>query len=502
MTKLQPSTISPGHRWRLWLGVLLLTCSALLAAHRVVGQPANTVYLVRITNEIDLGIAPFLARVVDEANDAEARAVILEIDTPGGRLDAVLQMRKTILNAHVRTIAYVNREALSAGALIAIAANEIYVAPAAVIGAATPVDSAGVSADAKTISAVRSIFRATAELRERDVRVAEAMVDPEVAIAGLVERGQLLTLSAGQARDAGYADGIVADRQALLAATGLTDAALAAPEPSLAENIVRFLTRPVVASLLTSLGVLLILADLYVGGFGVIGGIGLLLMALFFWGHFLVGLAGWEGVALVVLGVALLALELFVIPGFGIAGMLGLAAVGGGVFISLIGRELVTSVDLMRAALTVLGSLALLILGTLLLLAFLPRATRLQGLILQAQVGVVDPQPRVERRVKRFSWFAGDRLEAHRLPSDRPPDQRPARRFRRGAVGLALSDLRPSGFADIDGERVDVVTRGDYIRAGERIEVIADEEYRRVVRRVDDDTRRTETARDDDRYGG
>ena len=109
MRTLQPSMLSIGYRWRLWLGVLLLTCSTHLAAHASAGQPGNTVVLVRIMHEIDLGIAPFLARVIDEANDAGALAVTLNIDAPGGRLDAVLQMRKTILNAHVRTIAYINR---------------------------------------------------------------------------------------------------------------------------------------------------------------------------------------------------------------------------------------------------------------------------------------------------------------------------------------------------------------------------------------------------------
>ena len=498
MTNLRHDATLFGHPWRLCISLLLLLGGVQLAYETADAQPTNVVYLVRITDEIDLGLAPFLARVLDQANDAAARAVILEIDTPGGRLDAALQIRTTILDSRVRTIAYVNREALSAGALIAIAADEIYMAPGAVIGAATPVDGAGEPADAKTISAVRSIFRATAELRERDARVAEAMVDPEVKIAGLVEGGQLLTLTAEQARDVGYADRIVEDRPALLATADLAGATLEEPEPRLAENVVRFLTRSVVASVLISLGMLLILADLLVGGFGVVGGVGLLLIGLFFWGHFLVGLAGWEGVALVVLGVVLMALEIAVVPGFGITGLLGLAALLGGVFISLIGRDLVTDVDLVRAASTVLGSLVLLILGALVLLAFLPRAARLQGLILQSRVGVVAPQPLSAHRAKRSSWITGERLEAHSVPRAGTHDSQPQRHLRRGALGVALSDLRPSGFADIDGERVDVVSRGDYIRAGERIEVIADDEYRRVVRRVDDIRRSPGAAPDDD----
>ncbi len=160
---------------------------------------AAPVYVVSITGTIDLGLAPYLERVVGEAVDAGAPAVILEIDTPGGRLDAVLQMQDTLLDADVRTIAFVNRTAFSAGALIAIAAEEIYMVPGAVMGAATPVDAAGETASEKVVSAVRKTFKTTAEVRGREPLVAEAMVDPDVAIDGLVAWSELLTLTTNEA---------------------------------------------------------------------------------------------------------------------------------------------------------------------------------------------------------------------------------------------------------------------------------------------------------------
>ncbi len=446
-------------------------------------------YLVSISNTIDLGLAPFLARVLDQAADDNAGAVILEIDTPGGRLDAVLQMRDAILDSPVRTIAYVNREAFSAGALVALAADELYMAPGAVIGAATPVVGEGVPADAKTISAVRSVFRSTAELRERDPVIAEAMVDPTIAIDGLVSDTQLLALTTHQAQQLAYIDGVVRNRAGLLDTTGLAAARIVEPQVSLAETVVRFLTNPLIASLLVSIGFLLILADLFTAGFGALGSLGLLLFGLFFWGHFLVGLAGWEGVALVALGLALIALEVFVIPGFGIAGVTGGIALLSGLFISLIGGEIVTTADLQRAGFTVLGMLLLMLGGGILLLRFLPRAARLHGLILQSQVGVLDaaPPPLASRR---GNWLEGDRLEPQSATYAHPQEAPESRSFK-GTTGVALSDLRPSGLAHIDGERVDVVTRGDYIRAGEPIEVIADEGYRRVVRRVEEQTNHT-----------
>jgi membrane-bound serine protease (ClpP class) len=458
------------------LGVILV----LLGAHYLATPPAraqqdqdDTVFVVQIRDVIDLGLAPYLARVLDQADQAGAQAVILEIDTPGGRLDAALQMRDALLGAPTRTIALVNREALSAGALIAISADAIYMAPGAVIGAATPVDSAGNAADAKTISAVRSIFRATAELGGRDPAVAEAMVDPAVVIPGVTEADQLLTLTTSQAQQAGYADGVASSRQELLALAGLAGASVQETEPALAENVVRFLTHPAIAGLLIAVGLLLIVADLMVGGFGAVGAVGVGLLALFFWGHFLAGLAGWEAVVLVALGVALIGAEIFVIPGFGIAGLLGLVALIAGLFLALIGERVVTNADLARAGATVTGALLGLIAGVILLARALPRMGRLHGLILQAQVGGATEQRR-QRRV----WLEGPRLEAQTAPSEQQ------RRSLRGARGVALSQLRPGGVAQIDGERVDVVTQGDYIAAGESIEVIADEGYRRVVRRL------------------
>lgn len=459
-------------------GLLLVLVGAVLAHHTTVaGQPAQgPVYLVRIHDTIDLGLAPYLRRVLDEAQQAGAVAVILEINTPGGRLDAALQMRDAILDSPLRMIAFVNREAFSAGALIALAAQEIVMAPGAVFGAATPVDGSGTTADPKTVSAVRSVFRATAELRGRDPLIAEAMVDPAIRIPDLVEAGELLTLSTDQAQDVGYTDDVAASRAQLLNTAGLDGAAIQERTPGLAENVVRFLTNPATASLLVALGVLLILTDLLAGGFGLIGLAGIGLVILFFWGHALAGLAGWEGIALVGLGIVLIGVEIFLIPGFGIAGVAGLAALIGGLFISLIGGRIVTTADLVRAGATVLGALAALALGLAVLIRYLPRWGRLQGLILQSQVGQSNPTPQVRRR---RLWLEGQRLEAQMPAQTTEPVSL------LGAVGVALSDLRPSGIAEIAGMRVDVVTQGSYIAAGEPVEVVADEGYRRIVRRLE-----------------
>jgi membrane-bound serine protease (ClpP class) len=450
-----------------------------------------TVLVIPITGTIDLGLAPYLSRVLDEAAAVGAATVVLRIDTPGGRLDAVLQMRDALLASRVRTIAFVDRTAFSAGALLALAANDIFMTPGAAMGAATPIDgTTGETASEKTVSAVRTTFKATAEARGRDPLVAEAMVDPDVAIDGLVAGGELLTLTTNEAVAWGYADGVADDLAGVLAASGLAEARLVETSPSLAERVVRFVTDPVAASLLIILAVLLIVGDFFVEGFGFAGAAGLGLLALFFWGHLLAGLTGWEDIALVGLGLALIAVEVFVVPGFGIPGVLGLVALLGGLFLAMLGREIQTPEGIERAGLTVVASLLAIVVGIVALLALLPRRRRFGGLVLQAAVGdgapALPPAP-VPGRRGGLAWFGGAANPTRAAPRVTPPAApvgRPPDRSIGGATGVALSDLRPSGIADIGGQRVDVVSAGDYIAAGQPIEVVLDEGYRRVVRRV------------------
>lgn len=430
------------------------------------------IYVVGVRGAIDLGVAPYVARALREAERGGAQAVLVEINTPGGRVDAVLQMRDSLLATPLRTIAFVDRTALSAGALVALSSTEIYLAPGAVMGAATPVDSTGEAGDEKVVSAIASVFRATAEIRGRDPRIAEAMVDPSVEISGLVERGQLLTLTTTEALARGFAEGSAASRQEVLRAAGLADAPVRETAPGLAENVVRFLTNPLVASLLISLGMLLIWGDVTSGGVGLVAAGGVGLLAIFFWGHYLAGLAGWEGVALVVAGLVLIAAEVLIIPGFGVAGILGAAAVIGGLFISLIGKTVVSTADLVRAGTTVGLALGMIAAGALALLRYLPGSNRLSGLVLRAHVGGADEATESTESTSGAGTgpvVAGGATERESLV---------------GVTGVAITDLRPAGIGRLRGERVDVVTRGDYITAGDAIKVVADEGYRRVVRRI------------------
>jgi membrane-bound serine protease (ClpP class) len=484
-----------------WLGLAAVVMAAL--GLLTTGQTASTapangegsVYIVDISGTIDLGLAPYLDRVIREAERAGAAAVIIVIDTPGGRLDAVIQMRDALIDTPLRTIALVDSTAFSAGALVAIASDEIYMTPGSVMGAATPVDgTTGEVADEKTISAVRATFEAAAEQNGRDPQVAAAMVDDSIEIEGLIAEGRLLTLTVAQAEEFGYADGVVANLDALLVELGLDDRDRVDAGLTLAEQVVRIVTNPLVASLLLIVGLLLLVGDLLSGGVGVGVAVGAALLGLFFWGHMLAGLAGWEDIALVVLGVVLIAVEVFVVPGFGVPGILGLISLAAGTFMAMIYREFdfVTNDDLLRAALTVGISLTLTVIGLIAIVALVARTGPPSGLVLSSRLGVAEP---VTRRSQGgwLRWFgdgsstAADTAPGHTATSSTGTSSTGTSHDRTiatlvGARGVALSDLRPSGVADIDGRRVDVVTSGEYLRRGDRLEVIVDEGWRRVVR--------------------
>jgi len=445
-----------------WVGSLSLVAFACLAtfASALAKEERPVVYVVPIEGIIDLGLAPFVQRVLDEAADAGAAAVILEINTFGGRVDAAVQIRDTLLNSRVRTVAFVNKRAISAGALISLAAEKLVMAGGGTIGAATPVQMGQPGAAAqpvseKTVSYVRKEFRATAESRKRLPLLAEAMVDPDVAIPGVIEKGKLLTLTTEEALKHKLADFRADTMESVLQQLGLGGAEIRRASPNWAENLVRFLTHPVVSSLLMTIAMVGIVVELRTPGFGVAGGLGIGSLALFFWGHWLVQLAGWEELLLAGIGVILLAAEIFVIPGFGFAGVLGIVAILAGLILSLVGAGDTSEVVLMATG-RVVFSLLIALVASLVMLRFLPRLPFGRRLILEAGLPTLQgygSAPDSDRR-----WL--------------------------GKRGRASSSLRPAGIVEIEGERVDVVSDGELIDAGQFVEVTRVDGNRIVVRQV------------------
>jgi membrane-bound serine protease (ClpP class) len=418
------------------------------------GTGTGPIYVIPVDGVIEMGIAPFIERSLREAEAANAVAVILTINTPGGRVDAAERIADALVNSSVPTYAYVNPRAFSAGALIALAATEIYMRPGAVIGAATPVSGEGEKAPEKIVSALRSEFRALAERRGLDPRVAEAMVDEEIAIEGIVEQGKLLSLSTTEAVRIGYAQE-VESLEALKAQVGAEGAAVVVTETNWAERLVRFLTNPIVAPFLLSLGFLGLLIEIKTPSVGVAGLAGATSLGLFFGSHLILGLAGWEVVILLVAGIILLLVEALIIPGFGVAGVLGTLAILGSIFLSIAGT-MPTSQDVMLAVQVIAASLLIFGFATWQLIQRLPSERRSGRILLNTAVG---------RDEGYISATARQELI--------------------GTDGVAVTDLRPAGTARFGEELIDVVSEGGWIIAGTKIRVVRADAYRQVVRPVE-----------------
>ncbi len=419
-------------------------------------------WILTIDGEINSGTVTYLRRGIREATEAGAGVVVLVLATPGGTLDAAVESRRILLDATIPTVAYVSREAFSAGAAIAIACETILFSPGGVIGAATPVTFVGETmreAPEKVISATRTLFRATAEIRGRPPEIAEAMVDRDVSIPGLIEEGKLLTLTAQQAAEWGYSDGEVASIESWLTEGGYGEPVTF--QLRWIDELVQALTSPVAVGLLITVGLLGLIVEMLVPGFGIPGLIGIACLGAFFWTHFLVGLAGWESIAFLFGGIVAIALEIFAFTAvdFGLSGLLGLILIGLGFYTAMLGpfsgRE-----QAVQAIAIVSGGLIVSVATAIILLARLPRSRlRLGGIILSSAITGRSHEKAEGTQATISGWI--------------------------GRHGVTATDLHPVGSGIFDEERIDVVCEEGFLPQGTPIVVIQDDLYRKVVRRTE-----------------
>ena len=429
------------------------------------------VVVLPIQGDIDLGLSPFVERVLEEA--AGATLVVLDVDTFGGRVDAAVQIRDALLATDTPTLAYVNRRAISAGALISLAADHIVFAPGGSMGAATPIQIQGGEAtavDEKMTSYMRSEMRASAEATGRDPSLAEAMVDASVAVEGIIGSDKLLTATTEEALAMGLADAQFPTLDALLDGIGLGRAKRETATTNWAEMLARFLTNPAVAGILMSLGMLGLFVELKSPGVGFPGAVGVLCLAAFFGGHLVTDLAGWEEIMIFTLGVGLLIVELFVIPGFGVAGVLGLVLISVGLVAAMFDMPVGVAWSTGRIT-DLLGKVMISFTGAFIGLAliakYLPKSRFTGGLILRTAVG---DSEKATADVMTDTSYKSAPATLNDLV---------------GCVGVAETDLRMSGKGRLGGRLIDVVSESEYIDKGTPIRVLEVEGIRVVVVRDD-----------------
>lgn len=419
---------------------------AIVLISNLQSEEKKKVYLIDISGDIDLGLAPYVQRVVNEAEENRASAVILKVNTFGGRVDAATQIRDAVINTKLLTIAFIDKRAISAGALISISAKKIVMSPGSTIGATTVVDQSGTKATEKYQSYMRSEMRSTAERNGRRPDIAEAMVDERIVIKDFPELDdstKLLTLTTEEAVKVGYCDFIASNLQEVLEHFNLQDAEIITSEINWAEKVVRFLSNPIISGLLIMLGILGLLTEIKTPGWGIAGTIGLISLALFFGTGYILQLANiWE-ILVFIIGLALLLIEIFYIPGFGLLGILGIIMMIGAIFFGLIGEfPVISENEISNAIIQLAASLIASIVFLFILWRFLP-GTPIWGRLILAT-----------SETQKEGFVSNPDLS-----------------FLVGKRGKALSFLRPAGIVLIDGKRYDVISEGDFIQKDEEVEV-------------------------------
>lgn len=418
----------------LLLFIILMTLSA----------QDKKVYLAHIEGEIDLGLAPYVKRVVSEAEKNLADAIIFKINTFGGRVDAATQIKDAILDSKVKTIAFIDKRAISAGALISLSCEEIIMVPGASIGATTVVDQSGQKQAEKYQSYMRSEMRATAEKNGRPTEVAEAMVDETVVVDGLVDSTKLVTLTSEEAVKWGIADTILNSFDKVLKANNLEDAEIINLGENWAESVVRFIHNPIVSSLLIMIGLLGLFTEIKTPGWGLPGTAAVIALTLFFGANYILELASVIEIILFVGGVVLLIIGLFVVPGFGVFEIGGILLMVTGLFLGLISDFPMVDSGMISGAIIQLASTFVVTIFMIYLMSkFLPKSASWNTLILKDNI------------ITTSGYSSA-------------PDFKDII----GMTGKSLTDLRPSGTAVINHKRYDVVTAGEFILHGQEIKVV------------------------------
>ncbi|MBD0256939.1 MAG: nodulation protein NfeD [Cytophagales bacterium] len=411
-----------------------------------------TVFVLDIRAEIDPRMTRYVDLALAQAQREKADYVVVDMDTYGGTVNDGDAIRMKMLAFPKPVYVFINRNAASAGALIAIACDSIYMTAGADIGAATVVvGGTGEAAPDKYQSYMRSMMRSTAEANGRDPRIAEGMVDETIEIEGIKPAGKVLTFTTSEAIKHGYCEGQAASIKEILAQHNIRDYRLVRYELSFTERIISFVLNPFISGIL----ILLILGGLYyelqAPGIGFPLATAIVAAVLYLVPYYLNGLAAnWEIITLV-LGVLLLAAEVFVLPGFGVAGISGLVLVFGSLVLIMLDNDwfdftrVATAKlwqSLVAVSLGMAGSLVLIVVTG----AKVLNSKRFKKLTLQ-------------HTLEREDGYTSTYITRELI----------------GKTGTAYTVLRPSGKVMIDGTLYDAATRGEYVDSGTPVTVISQE---------------------------
>lgn len=448
---------------QLLLFVCLLAAAMLQAQQPVEGGKKWKIYHFAIREDIMPPAEKTTKDALKMADSLHADLILLSLDTYGGQVDVADNIRTALLNSSIPVWVLVENNAASAGAFISIACDSIYMRPGATIGASTVVDETGQKVGEKYQAFMRSRMRSTAEQNGRNPDIAEAMVEGTKPIPGLIDSGQVVSMTTKEALQFDFCDGEYADIESLLRGEGITDYELIEHKETVVSSVVKFFLRPAVSGLLITIIVLAIFFELKAPGIGIATVVAVAAAILYFVPLYLEGLAAYWEIALFVIGIVLLLIELLVIPGFGVTGVLGATFIFFSLVLALVKAvpnsgpvPLPDTEGLLKALLTVILSM----LGSFGLILLFGRSA-LNSRYFQ-RVEVVTEQHREQGYVAREI-----------LPSSLI-----------GRKGKTITQLKPTGKVEIEGNEYDAIVQVGYVEKGRGVVVTGIDNFMVIVKTV------------------
>jgi membrane-bound serine protease (ClpP class) len=287
------------------------------------------VYVVPIKGEINNATFNFVDDQIKKLNEENAAAIIFEIDTYGGLVDAAIKIKDSIISSNIPTISFVNNKAISAGVLITVASDHVVMSESSVIGAAETIPN-----DEKTLSMWRSVLRDTAQFRGIDPIVIEAMADKDIEIPNVIEKGKLLSLTATEAYDLNITELISSDYNEMLDHFNIDYSNVNMIDENLQIRFSKIISSPIVSAILLTLGFIGLVIEIFTPGFGIGATISLIGFGLYYGGNILAGNSGWTEIIIFVIGLILLGIEALA-PGFGLPGISGIVMIVVGIILAM-----------------------------------------------------------------------------------------------------------------------------------------------------------------------
>lgn len=405
------------------------------------GESKGKVYVVPINGEINRATKNYVRDVLDELNGEDVNAIIFKIDTYGGLINEANDIKDLIISTNIPTISYVNNKAGSAGVLITIASENVVMAPNAMIGSAEPIPNTE-----KVLSMWRAWLRDTANLRGRNSDIIEAMADRDIIVEGVSPGGKLVNLTSGEALEYGIADYISNDYKDIANHFGYGNAEIVEKNEGLQIKLAKYISNPYLSSILLTIAFVGLVIEVLTPGFGLGVTISIIGFGLYFGGNILAGNSNWTSLALFILGLILIIIEV-IVPGFGLPGISGMIFVVVGVVLAM-------------------NSLANAILSISI------------AIIITTFIGIMLIKRGFKSKLFKSIVLTNQHNKEKGYISSDVNDELISK------IGITVSELRPSGFVDIDGQRLDVLSDEGYISKGTSIEIVRIEGSKIFVRRI------------------